>query len=60
MRSENVLTSFNLLKDTLRGACTQLLAELTRLADRRIDRAVHICQRNAVVVGGCLWPVYQS
>ena len=64
LRSRSVLTSFDLLEGRLRGAGSQLLAKFTRFADRLIDRglvvvierhrAMHICQRNPVVVGGCL------
>ena len=64
LRSKSVLTSFDLVEGRLRGAGAQLLAEFTCFADRCIDRglvvvieshrAMHICQRNTVVVGGCL------
>ena len=61
---------FHLLDGRLHRADAQLLSEFTRFADRFIDcgfvvtaedqRAVHSCQRYAVVIGGSLRAVVQS
>ena len=60
---------FHLLDGRLHRAGAHLLSEFTRFADRLIDcgfvvtvedqRAVHSCQRYAVVLGGCLRAIVQ-